>query len=108
MHNRSEFLRSLGGAAAAWLACSADRLLASDKSRSASRPNFLFIVTDDQRYDAMGCAGNPLVRTPNIDALAAPPRDRRNSLRLCITYPRLRTYVGPAEATRSYRCVNGT
>jgi len=71
MHNRREFLRSLGGAAAAWLACSADRLLASDKSRSASRPNFLFIVTDDQRYDAMGCVGNSLVRTPNIDALAA-------------------------------------
>jgi arylsulfatase A-like enzyme len=46
-------------------------LLASELSRKAPRPNFLFIVTDDQRYDAMGCAGNPLVRTPNIDALAA-------------------------------------
>jgi len=35
------------------------------------RPNFIFILTDDQRHDAMGCAGNPLVRTPNIDSLAA-------------------------------------
>ena len=36
-----------------------------------SRPNFVFILTDDQRHDAMGCAGNPLIHTPNIDSLAA-------------------------------------
>ena len=35
------------------------------------RPNFIFIFTDDQRYDAMGCAGNKLISTPNIDSLAA-------------------------------------
>ncbi len=34
------------------------------------RPNFVVILTDDQRADAMGCAGNPHIRTPNIDALA--------------------------------------
>ena len=31
----------------------------------------MFIFTDDQRHDAMGCAGNSLIRTPNIDSLAA-------------------------------------
>jgi arylsulfatase A-like enzyme len=35
------------------------------------KPNFIFILTDDQRHNAMGCAGNSLVRTPNIDSLAA-------------------------------------
>ncbi len=35
------------------------------------RPNFLVIVTDQQRADHLGCAGNPIVRTPHIDALAA-------------------------------------
>ena len=35
------------------------------------RPNIVFILTDDQRYDAMGCAGNTLIRTPHIDSLAA-------------------------------------
>jgi arylsulfatase A-like enzyme len=35
-----------------------------------ARPNFLFILTDDQRFDALGCAGNPIIRTPNIDRLA--------------------------------------
>ncbi len=36
----------------------------------ADRPNVLLIVSDDQQHDAMGCAGHPIVRTPNIDRLA--------------------------------------
>jgi arylsulfatase A-like enzyme len=43
----------------------------SSAKASEGKPNFLFILTDDQRFDAMGCAGNRLVRTPHIDALAA-------------------------------------
>ena len=38
--------------------------------RAADRPNILFILTDDQRWDTMGCAGNPIIQTPNMDALA--------------------------------------
>lgn len=34
------------------------------------RPNILVLVTDDQRWDAMGCAGNSLVQTPEMDRLA--------------------------------------
>jgi len=40
-------------------------------ARNIDRPNIVFILTDDQRHDAMGCAGNRLVRTPNLDLLAA-------------------------------------
>ncbi len=36
----------------------------------ADRPNFLFIMTDQHRADWLGCYGHPVVRTPNIDALA--------------------------------------
>lgn len=36
-----------------------------------SRPNVLLIMTDQQRADHLGCYGNRIVRTPNIDALAA-------------------------------------
>ena len=39
-------------------------------SRPARRPNIVFLMTDDQRADALGCAGNPIVQTPNIDGLA--------------------------------------
>ncbi len=35
------------------------------------RPNVLFIITDQQRADHVGFAGNDIVRTPNLDALAA-------------------------------------
>lgn len=34
------------------------------------RPNIIFIVTDDQRWDALGCVGNPVIHTPNMDRLA--------------------------------------
>lgn len=36
----------------------------------AKRPNFVFILVDDQRWDAMSCAGHPFVKTPNIDRIA--------------------------------------
>ena len=34
------------------------------------RPNILIIYPDQMRSDAMGCAGNPVVKTPHIDRLA--------------------------------------
>ena len=34
------------------------------------KPNILFILTDDQRFDNLSCYGNPLFKTPNIDKLA--------------------------------------
>lgn len=40
-------------------------------AQTSRPPNIVFLLTDDQRHDALGCAGNPIVRTPNIDALAA-------------------------------------
>ncbi len=36
-----------------------------------SRPNILFICTDQQRFDSLGCYGNEHARTPAIDQLAA-------------------------------------
>ncbi|MCK5801910.1 MAG: sulfatase-like hydrolase/transferase [Lentisphaeria bacterium] len=35
-----------------------------------SRPNILFILTDDQRHDTIGALGNPHIHTPNLDTLA--------------------------------------
>lgn len=35
------------------------------------RPNILWICSDQQRFDSLGCYGNPFVQTPNLDRLAA-------------------------------------
>ena len=34
------------------------------------RPNIVFVLADDMRWDMIGCAGNPIIRTPHLDALA--------------------------------------
>ena len=36
-----------------------------------SRPNILFMLTDDQRFDDLGCMGNSVIQTPHLDQLAA-------------------------------------
>jgi arylsulfatase A-like enzyme len=39
------------------------------QQNSDGKPNFLFIFSDDQRYDLIGALGHPEVRTPNLDRL---------------------------------------
>ena len=36
----------------------------------ANQPNILWICSDQQRFDSLGCYGNPFVQTPNLDRLA--------------------------------------
>lgn len=36
----------------------------------SERPNIIMILCDELRADALGCSGNPIVQTPNIDRLA--------------------------------------
>ncbi len=46
--------------------CAAEAL----KSGTAGKPNILFILTDDQRWNTLGCMGDTNILTPNIDRLA--------------------------------------
>ena len=43
----------------------------SSNGNPMQRPNVLFIITDQQRADHVGFAGNDVVRTPHIDSIAA-------------------------------------
>ncbi len=39
-------------------------------SENVERPNIVVVLVDDLRWDEMGCAGHPFVRTPHIDRIA--------------------------------------
>jgi len=54
--NRRQFLAATAGATA--FAC-----------RRARRPNVVFILTDDQRWDCLSAAGHPFLKTPNMDRI---------------------------------------
>lgn len=43
---------------------------ASVFAQPRTRPNFVFILVDDMRWDSFGYAGHPLLKTPHIDRLA--------------------------------------
>jgi arylsulfatase A-like enzyme len=54
------------------LSCAAalSGVLCRPAAAQARRPNFVFIITDDQRWDSLGVTGHPYAKTPNIDRLA--------------------------------------
>ncbi|NJB35057.1 family 78 glycoside hydrolase catalytic domain [Croceivirga sp. JEA036] len=45
-------------------------VVAQNNVSSKEKPNIIFILTDDQRFDAIGYAGNSFVETPQMDKLA--------------------------------------
>lgn len=49
---------------------SCSQTLKSNQKDKNIHPNVLFLFADDQRADALGCAGNPYISTPHIDRLA--------------------------------------
>ena len=74
------------------------------------RPNILYIMTDDHAAGEMSCAGNRLIRTPNLDRLAAEGVRFTNAFctnSLCApsratcltgTYPHVNGVMGNSEA----------
>lgn len=42
----------------------------AQQNNTSEKPNIIFILTDDQRFDAIGYAGNQFVETPEMDDLA--------------------------------------
>jgi arylsulfatase A-like enzyme len=63
MLTRRSFLNSA-------VATMAATVVKTAESKPRKRPNVVFILADDQRWDCMSCAGHPLLKTPNMDRLA--------------------------------------
>ena len=53
--------------ALAWIIAACD---AGVRHGQQTPPNFIFLLTDDHRWDALGAMGNPVIKTPNLDGLA--------------------------------------
>ena len=48
-----------------------DAIVSCMPRKTEVKPNIIFLLTDDQRYDALGAMGNEVIQTPNLDKLAA-------------------------------------
>jgi arylsulfatase A-like enzyme len=68
--DRRSFIKT---AAVGGLGLAVGRLLSADPldNAGANKPNILYIFTDQQFAEALSCAGNPWVKTPAMDSLAA-------------------------------------
>ncbi|MCY3965354.1 MAG: arylsulfatase [Acidobacteria bacterium] len=53
------------------LGCAGEQSPEGGAGGAAERPNIVLVMTDDQGYGDFGFAGNPVVQTPHLDALAA-------------------------------------
>ena len=65
--SRRQFVKTVGATA---LAATFPGMLDSC-GKQEKKPNIIFLLTDDQRWDALGCMGNPIIQTPNIDRMAS-------------------------------------
>jgi arylsulfatase A-like enzyme len=72
---RRQFLKTIGFAAASTATlsvlpgCNKGMHRPAAKTPAQKQPNVVLVMTDDQGYGDLGCHGNPIIQTPNLDKL---------------------------------------
>jgi len=66
---RREFIKAAGGFVCATVFGHGQ--VDAAKDNAGTPPNILFLITDQHNSGVLGCAGNPIVKTPHLDRLAA-------------------------------------
>ena len=66
-YSRREMLKLVGGSLAS---CALGLGSPRQTFGHGKRPNLIFILSDDHRWDAMGHKGHPFIKTPHLDRLA--------------------------------------
>ena len=66
---RRDFLKA--AAVVGWASAHAVCHAGSEQKQPRPKPNILYLMTDQHRADCLGCAGNKVIRTPNLDSIAA-------------------------------------
>ncbi|MRX64815.1 sulfatase-like hydrolase/transferase [Maribacter luteus] len=82
---------------------------AQNETDETKKPNIIFILTDDQRFDALGYAGNKLISTPEMDKLATEGTYFNNAM---VTTPicaasRASLWTGLHERTHNFNFQTG-
>ena len=86
------------------LLCGFISTVAMAEDAAGKKPNILFILVDDQRNDTLGCAGHPMIKTPNIDKLAAQGVMFKNayvSMPICMA-SRATIFTGMTQTTHGF------
>jgi len=81
--------------------------LAAEKP-NISRPNIVVIMTDDQRWDSLGCYGDKVVKTPHIDALAKEGTRFENAFTCAVLCCPSRTSFFTGKYASQNQCFNNS
>ena len=70
------------------------------------KPNFLFINSDQHRFDSLGANGNPVVKTPNLDRLAGEGIRFANAYTPCPVCTPARASMLNGQWSFTHRCLS--
>lgn len=75
---------------------------------SAPRPNLIFVLVDDLRWDDLGCTGHPFVKSPHLDRIAREGMMFRNAFATTVICSPSRANILTGLHTRTHGIVDNT